>query len=267
MREQTGVRASDWIVLLALLLIGALLGADRGLVSGPVSRGVRAVLVPPQSAVNTACVATGDFFSGVFGAPARSREMKALRAKAASAEALEARLREVERENERLKSLFETLQEQPRDPIPVRVIAHYPLTMTATLSAGSRQGVQIGDPVVSPRGLAGVVEVVDTSTCRMLFNTSTRFSAGARVSRDDSRASGIVRGGGGELLLFDHLPEGADVQPGDEVITSGVGRIYPKGLLIGTVTRVWRDPSYAFLRAWVRPSVRHDVLEEAVILR
>lgn len=257
----------DWLVLLILSVLGMVLGNPRYPIGGWLVASVRAVLLPPQSGVNGALEGVGHFFTGLVTAPARSKEYDRLRARAESAHALQARVWELEKENSRLKEILATLPSLPNNPLAAGVIARYPNTMTVTLSVGSRHHVHVGNPVVTPRGLAGIVASVSGGTCQVLMNTSDRLSVGARIARAESRTAGIVSGGQGDLLLMDHLPETAIVAVGDTVVTSGIGTLYPKGILIGTVTRVWKDPSYGLLRAWIKPAVRHDALEEAIVLR
>lgn len=257
----------DWVLLVLLVLVSFMLANDHGTVSDPVGRVIRSVLLPVHSTVNSLYVGASDALVGVTQGPALRSEVRALRAKAESAEALRARLRELELENERLRSLVETLPTLTPGSVAASVVGYYPLEMTATFSAGSRHGVKVGAPVVAPKGLVGVVEHVDATTCRVLLNTSDRFAVGARIAGMESRAAGVARGTGGPNLILDHLSEGAIVTVGDRVVTSGVGQRYPKGILVGTIVRVWRDPSYGFVRAWVEPAARPDTVEEAIILR
>ncbi|GMV35685.1 MAG: rod shape-determining protein MreC [Fimbriimonadales bacterium] len=267
MRPARRDRAGDWVLLVLLVLVSFMLAHDRGTVSEPIFRAIRSVLLPVHAAVNSLYLSASDTLVGLTQGPALRAEVRELRAKAEGAEALRLRLRELELENERLRSIVETLPTLSPGSVAASVIGYYPVELTATLSAGSRHGVRVGDPVVAPQGLVGVVEQVDASTCRVLLNTSDRFAVGARLAGTDSRAAGVARGTGGPHLLLDHLSEAAIVRVGERVVTSGVGQRYPKGILIGTVVRVWRDPSYGFVRAWVAPSARPDTVEEAIVLR
>ena len=267
MNPMTRDRPGDWVLLVLLVLVSFMLAHDRGTVSGPVGCGVRAVLLPVHTLVNSVYLSVTDAWVGLTQGPALRAEVRELRAKADAAEALRVRVRELELENERLRSIVETLPSLSPGGVAAAMIGYYPLELTATFSAGSRHGVRVGAPVVAPKGLVGVVEHVDATTCRVLLNTSDRFAVGARLAGADSRASGVARGTGGPNLLLDHLSEAAVVRVGERVVTSGVGQRYPKGILVGTVVRVWRDPSYGFVRAWVAPAVRPDTVEEVIILQ
>jgi len=260
-------RPRDWLLLLALLALGVGLGNPKFPLATFTTSLIRSILLPPVSWADSVFGGISDFNHGVFTAADRTATQRELTRRADSADALQQRVWELEKENQRLRDIFKTMPSLPGRPIAGAVIAFYPKTMTATLSVGRSQGINVGDPVLAPQGLAGVVSRVDTGTCQVLMTTANRFSVGARVARTESRTAGIVSGGQGDLLLMDHLPDSASVAAGDVVITSGVGTLYPKGLVIGTVSRVWKDPSYGLLRAWVKPAVRYDTLEEAIVLR
>jgi rod shape-determining protein MreC len=265
--EPSGIRPRDWIVLLALVVLGAVLGADRGVVSKPLTDTVRSVFCGPQGIVNSALVSTGDLFIGIGQAPHLRNRVRELERDRAAAVSQQVKIDELDQENRRLHALLETLRQTPGKPLPASVIAYYPQTLTAMLSVGSEDGVRVGNPVVAPHGLAGIVQLVDRNSCVVLMVTADRFAVGSRVAREGSRAAGVAKGLGGDMLLLDHLSEGADVAVGDKIVTSGVGERYPKGLFVGTVKQVWRDRSYGYMRAWVEPSVQPDALEEAIVLR
>jgi rod shape-determining protein MreC len=81
-----------------------------------------------------------------------------------------------------------------------------------------------------------------------------------------SRARGIVRGTGTGALEFGFMVRGDDVQPGDEVITSGVGGVHPKGLRVGRVTEVHADASSLLHTATVQPAADFGRLEQVFVM-
>jgi rod shape-determining protein MreC len=80
------------------------------------------------------------------------------------------------------------------------------------------------------------------------------------------RALGIVRGTGGASLEFSFLLRGADVKPGDVLLTSGVGGVYPKGLRIGVIEEVNAQKGALVHTARVAPAVQYGQLETAFAL-
>ena len=92
-----------------------------------------------------------------------------------------------------------------------------------------------------------------------------RSAADAIVQR--SRARGIVRGDGTDELELVFMVRGDDVRPGDEIITSGVGGVYPKGLRIGEVVAVQTDRDELLHTAVVRPAVDFGRLEQVFVMQ
>ena len=96
--------------------------------------------------------------------------------------------------------------------------------------------------------------------------TSARSKCRCSISSSRSRESGLVVGTGGRWCELRYLDAEADVEVGDRVLTAGLEGAFPKGLLIGTVAKVERQESRGLLRAWVRPAVRINRLEDVLCL-
>jgi rod shape-determining protein MreC len=93
----------------------------------------------------------------------------------------------------------------------------------------------------------------------------TDFRSGVDALVQRTRAGGVVSGRGRNIAELKFLPIGADVQPGDRVISSGLGRVFPKGLIIGEVKGVHRNGSQ-FQQVEVQPSIDVSRLEEVLVL-
>ncbi len=132
------------------------------------------------------------------------------------------------------------------------------------LDRGRGQRVLSGMPVVSDGGLVGVVTATSPNAARAMMLLDRRSAVDAIVQR--SRARGIVRGTGTGEVEFSFVVRGDDVQPGDIVITSGVGGVYPKGIRIGTVTEVEAEPDQLVHRAEVRTSVDFGRVEQVFVM-
>lgn len=134
-----------------------------------------------------------------------------------------------------------------------------PWFRSIVLDRGRSHGLRSGMPIVTERGVVGLVTATTPHAARAMLILDRQSAVDGLVQR--SRARGIVRGtGGGELELeFTGPPE--DVQVGDLVITSGYGGVYPKGVRIGEVISVARDAPYVVRRARVRPAAGFERLE------
>jgi rod shape-determining protein MreC len=132
------------------------------------------------------------------------------------------------------------------------------------IDKGANDGIAIGMPVMSANGLLGQVESVGafTSSVRLI----TDPSSGVSVFLQASRAEGILGGSPERLLYLNYMPIDSKVEPGDVVITSGAGGVFPKGIVIGEVVSSTHNLADVYLTVVVRPVSRVDSFEEVVVL-
>jgi rod shape-determining protein MreC len=127
------------------------------------------------------------------------------------------------------------------------------LTRSLTIGRGRADGVAIGMVVVSGAGLVGRVSEVSerSATVGTLVDASSRVNSYA----SKSGLEGTVTGEGGPLAM-DVLPKpGVVVATGEWVLTSGIGGLFPRGILVGQVTRFHRRDSATMERAELAPAV------------
>lgn len=176
------------------------------------------------------------------------------------------RFREMERENQRLKKLLNFSLPLGARTIGVRVIGDdvTPWRKVVLLDKGSRNNLKKDMAVVVPEGLVGRVLEVEpyTAYAILLPDPDSRVSAMTAVSR----AQGIIAGIGTDKLQMKYLALDAEVSIGEDVTTSGVGSIFPKGLQIGKIEAIERDSDGLHLLAIVKPSVPFSKLEEVLCL-
>jgi rod shape-determining protein MreC len=171
----------------------------------------------------------------------------------------------------RLRELLELKPLLPLQTMVARVIARdgTPWYRTITLDKGSLDGVPLNAPVLSSSGVVGRVIERGPHAARVLLLLDQQAGAGARIER--SRITGIVAGQGrsgggpGAELVMKYVPMLADVVVGDVVVTSGLDRIHPPGLLLGRV-RFVRTGAGLFKEILVVPSARFDSLEEVMVV-
>lgn len=175
------------------------------------------------------------------------------------------RLREAASENVRLRELMGFVPGWKGRVIPAEVISPL-LTSSGTIWIANNQTVdyQKNWPIVTDRGLLGrIIEVADDrSRIRTLWDRLLRVSA--YVKR--SRVGGIVAWESGTTVLLKHVSRSADVVIGDTVLSSGWGEIFPKGLLIGSVSAIDSVPNSDFLRISVLPSASPNHLEAVFVV-
>jgi len=177
-----------------------------------------------------------------------------------------ARLLSAGEENARLRALLAFKQQQPYETVAARVIGRDPSDWFSTVlvDRGTAAGVRRNDAVLTSDGLVGHVIEAGLSWARVVLLPDPRSAVGVVVVR--SREAGVAEGQGRPTLRVKYFSRDADVRPGDEVVTSGLGQIYPRNLVVGTVTGVSRAAGDLFEDALVRPSADLSHLEEVLII-
>lgn len=168
--------------------------------------------------------------------------------------------------NARLKKLLDLKESIRTRTVASSVIGEdgAPWFKTLVLDRGASDGFSEGMPVLAAEGVVGQVIKVSSGTSRVLLLTDHASAISAVVQR--SRARGVVRGGGGGRLTLEFSMKEDDVKVGDQVITSGIGGVFPKGVPIGEVTMVKKGEYGIFQVVEIRPSVMISRLEEVLVL-
>ncbi len=134
-----------------------------------------------------------------------------------------------------------------------------------TIDRGTLDGVQLNMPVVTASGIVG--RVVSVGPNYAIVQVITDKLAGVGAMLQSSRVMGEVRGVGDEgRCELKNIASNETVEPGETVVTSGLDRIYPKGLLVGTVEAVEDDPNAPWHRIIVKPAAPVDRVEHVLVL-
>lgn len=166
-------------------------------------------------------------------------------------------------ENARLRGLVELRESRPTPRLlAARVIARDPTqwTRAVVIDKGQRHGLAVGTPVVSAAGVVGKVVEVFPSTSFVLLVTDPEVRLGAAVSR--TRDQGVAVGDGGWRIRVLYLSATSEAVAGDEVVTSGLGGVFPQGLRVGRIVTVSVDPSALYRVALVEPTAPLGQLED-----
>jgi rod shape-determining protein MreC len=175
-------------------------------------------------------------------------------------------LEEARLENLRLKGLVSFVQATKSSALGARVIGRPTNSWEGviTIDRGSSDQVESGMPVVGPAGLLG--QTVDVTPHSSRVRLITDPNSGVAAMLQNSRAEGIVRGSIEGKLTLDFVSVDTTVRAGDVVITSGIGGVYPKGLIVGEVTKVEKSPADLYQNIELSPSGRLAGLEEVLVL-
>jgi rod shape-determining protein MreC len=175
------------------------------------------------------------------------------------------------REAERLRQALELKQILPMDTLVAQVVAGdgLPFYRVLTIDKGRDHGVRLEAPVISPTGVVGRVIRLGPKAAVVQLLVDPQAAIGVLLER--TRVSGVAggRAAAGEQfpdLELRYAPALADVVVGDVVVTSGLDKIYPKGLAVGRVRAVSPQSSGLFLDIRVEPAARFSALEEVLVV-
>jgi rod shape-determining protein MreC len=236
--------------VLTLLIIGSflLLTITYGHSSGGLQRGVSTIFSPLQSVADRALKPARDsigWFDKTFDARGENSRLEAdlvtvRRQAVAGQEALQ--------ENAQLRKLVAldrgpALAESAYEPVVGRVIARSPTVWnsTVTIDAGSGDGIEVDDPVISGDGLVGLVASTEGGSSQVTLITDHASAVSAKVL--PGGVQGVIRPevGDPEDLILDFIDSTKHVHGGQAVVTSGwraegLASLFPPGLPVGEVT-------------------------------
>ena len=178
--------------------------------------------------------------------------------------------RELERDNQMMRDLLGFVRRFPNRLISCEVIGRDGTGwwQTARLDKGASSGVVEGRAVITPDGLIGRTVSVSDRTADVLLLSDPSCKVSVRLSR--LGVFGVAEGLGkkpGEqpACRIDFISQTSDVQEGDEVVTSGLGGLFPKGLLVGRVRSVEMNEAGLYQTAWIDLAAGLGALEYAFV--
>jgi rod shape-determining protein MreC len=177
-------------------------------------------------------------------------------------------LLEIQAQYQVLQELFSRAAETPELR---RIIANVvgqdtnPMIQSIIIDKGYDDDVRVGMPVEASRGLVGQVYRVSNSAAQVALITESASAIPVRLGT--TRATGILRGGGrGTLPTIDWIDLRYQVEPGELVVTSGLGGKFPENLVIGRVVSVERNEAELFQRAIVQPAADFGSIEMVFVV-
>lgn len=175
-------------------------------------------------------------------------------------------LRESAASSHRLAELLGFKQSAPFQTVAAQVIGRDASNWYRglVLNIGERDGVGVEMGVITPAGAIGRVVKTTAHTAIVLLATDPHNAITGIIQR--TRDEGIVEGSPHGRLRMKYLPLLSPIQVGDHVVTSGLTGGFPKGLAIGTITRVDKAEGDLFQSAEIMPEVDFSRLEEVLVV-
>lgn len=235
--------------------------ATKGIDSVPIS-----MIAPFQDAVTSSIQFVKDIWRHYFDLVSAAKENVALKKLLSQALEKDHQYIEIELSNQRLRKFLNFQKTRTIQTVSAEVVGRDPSPWfkSVIIDKGKADGIQKGCPVVVPEGIAGQVVSASAHYAKVLLIIDRNSAVDALVQR--SRARGIIRGMASESCSFYYVLRQDDIRVGDEVISSGIDGVYPKGLRIGYVSGVIRRNSGMFQEVDVTPHVDFEKLEEVLVI-
>ncbi|MDN5344748.1 MAG: rod shape-determining protein MreC [Clostridia bacterium] len=231
---------------------------------------LRDALAPAERGITLVVNRAGGWLATIKDYRRLQAENQALKEEVAALRAANVQMEEYRQENSRLRNLlnYTEVNRQAFDFAVAPVIGRNPSNWyhTLTLGLGSKAGLKKDQVVVTAQGVVGRIIAVTPTTAEVLLILDRDGAVGGMVQVN--RTPGIIEGSPdyrGYLQMV-HIARDAPVMENQVVVTSGLGGIFPRGLLLGTVVRVLPEPDGLMKRAIIEPAVDFDRLEELLVI-
>ena len=245
----------EYVVLIFLLIISIILLSQNN------TQGVQRVR---SIAFGTFATITS-VFTDLFNVSNLKTENEDLRRTNAELMLQLSRLREYGIVNEDLKGLL-ALKDSSKFPLIPATIVSKSLTKsqgTITISAGKNKGVKVGMPVITDKGLLGII--YNTSDSYSIARTLNNVDLKVTVKSERTRESAVMKWNG-DWLMMENIPKTFDLKKGDRIVTSEISSIIPFPLPVGVVYEIGNIEKGIFNEVKIRPFVDFHKVENLFIL-
>ena len=251
---------------LAILVVGILLLALGGYLT-PISRVALSPFISTQTWMASRYLAIRDFMTAPRDVVRLAQINDLLEAEVSR---LQSQIIELQQQNSELQVLSALLDfartHSENEYITAAVIGRdiSPFLHYVIINRGSDDGLRRGMPIVSSQGLVGRVAAVTADGARVQLITDPDTAINVRIQ--PSGAEGFLQGSITGDITVEAIPQDANIQTGDLVLTSGLGGNFPPDMLIGQVSGVRQRPVELFQTATVEPVVDFSQLEIVLVI-
>ncbi|HWN13829.1 MAG TPA: rod shape-determining protein MreC [Candidatus Dormibacteraeota bacterium] len=263
------MRVGRYGILLAVLLVSLLLLTvqTRGGGTGRAGELVTIAVTPVQSLLVRIHRGALNFWANYVDWKSVRRDNVALHEENEHLRVQAMQAGETREENARLRRLLVLKDRLPLATVAGEVIGREAggWVRSLTVNRGRGDGIAQQTPVIVPDGLVGRVVQVHRGAAVIQLLNDPASTVGAVVQR--TRTAGLVEGDAGGTVRFKFMArDGASVAPGDLVVTSGLGTLFPKGLPVGRVIKIEDKGSALFHFAVLAPAVDFSRVEEVLLV-
>lgn len=179
-----------------------------------------------------------------------------------------AMLADSKNENEILREQLNLLPRDKYDLVASNIVSQDPHGMGNWLEIdkGSDDGISVGMSVIVSKGiLLGRVQEVSAGSSKILLLTNSKSAVNAMTSKNGTK--GMVKGEYGLGIILDMVLQTDSIQVGDDVVTSGIGGEFPRGLFVGVIQEVHNSDDNLFQQAVISSPVQVSKLQMVFVVK
>src|ERR1700722_6541424 len=226
-----------------------------------------AIVSPPERAVQNSKSGAGWIWQNYFDLRNVRQQNEDLRAQVDQLRLEQAEMLEDVRQGQRLQGLNKFEEKYLYKTLTAQVIggSGSDLSRVFYLDKGKDEGIARDMAVITPEGIVGKVREVYPHSAQVLAINDQ--SSGAGVILEQTRVRGILRGNAeGQPAIVNILAD-SRIKPGEKVLTGGGDQIFPRGLPVGVVDSVEKDPDRdGFIQVVVKPAANLNGLDEVLVI-
>lgn len=255
-----------WIFLLVIVLFSITLNSEKGQSWNPVERVIIEVIAPLQKCIYKSADFIENFWVKYFYLIEVHDENDRLKREIDSLKMENSHYRELVATHERLQELLQFKETINYPASAAQVIGRDPSGwfQSVIIDKGAKSGLSVNMPVVNAEGVVGRLVSVSPDYAKVLLIIDQNSAVDCITQR--SRDKGIVKGISSKACKLEYVLKTSDVVVGDMVVTSGLDRVFPKGIPVGRVVEVENIPGELFKDVTIRPMVDFSKLEELLII-
>jgi rod shape-determining protein MreC len=253
-------------IVIALLAVGVVTLALGGYLTS-LSNFVNQTIVGAQTWVSTRYLAVVDFLTIPRDMASMQQRNAELESEVALLQTQVIELQQQVTETQILSALVDFARTNPENTYKAATVIGRdpsPFLRYVIINSGSNDGIYRSMPVVTDRGLVGRVDAVtaDAARVQLISDPASAVNVSLQNSKTDAMLVGSITGD----LSLDMISQDVTIQPGDVVLTSGLGGGYPPNILVGQVISVRKLDYELFQQAAVQPIVNYDQLQFVLVI-
>lgn len=178
----------------------------------------------------------------------------------------------IKRENEQFREFLQLKENNPDYDFETATVIGRDSTSrfgSFTIDKGSIDGIEVADPVITSDGLVGIVWEVGLtySHVRTVIDISVDVGVYSISTRDSGIVSGDITLSSEGLCKLHYLPKNSGISAGELIVTSGIGGVFPKNLVVGTVRSIELDSNGLSLSAAIEPAADIAGVTDVLVIK